>query len=107
MMPEQGNLLRRFLPSGNTDVEENNKVIFYKRGECRVFSRRKGIIGRKVKVCHPPKSVNMVLRIVEEFKAGTKDVAEFWFNFKGRIIHIRYFHIRYACKTSAFFYYVL
>ena len=36
----------------------------------------------------------MVLRIVEEFKAGTKDVAEFWINFKGRMIHIRYFAIR-------------
>ncbi|HRN42099.1 MAG TPA: PAS domain-containing protein, partial [Vicingus sp.] len=27
-------------------------------------------------------------------RAGTKDVAEFWINFKGRMIHIRYFAIR-------------
>ncbi|WP_456375958.1 PAS domain-containing protein, partial [Lutibacter sp.] len=63
-------------------------------GDDRVFSRSKGIIGREVRFCHPPKSVDMVLRIVDEFKAGTKDIAEFWFNFKGRIIHIRYFAIR-------------
>lgn len=94
MTPEQVNLLLRFLPVDITYVDENDKVIFYNRGDNRVFPRSKGIIGREVRFCHPPKSVDMVLRIVEEFKAGTKDVAEFWFNFKGRIIHIRYFAIR-------------
>ncbi|MDV7186004.1 PAS domain-containing protein [Lutibacter sp. TH_r2] len=94
MTPEQVNLLLRFLPIDITYVDENDKVIFYNRGEDRVFPRSKGIIGREVKFCHPPKSVHMVLRIVDEFKAGTKDMAEFWFNFRGRIIHIRYFAIR-------------
>ena len=94
MTPEQVNLLLRFLPIDITYVDENDKVIFYNRGDDRVFPRSKGIIGREVRFCHPPKSVDMVLRIVDEFKAGTKDVAEFWFNFKGRIIHIRYFAIR-------------
>lgn len=94
MTPDQVNLLLRFLPVDITYVDENDKVIFYNRGEDRVFPRSKGIIGREVKFCHPPKSVHMVLRIVEEFRAGTKDVAEFWINFKGRMIHIRYFAIR-------------
>jgi len=99
MTPEQVNLLLRFLPVDITYVDENDKVIFYNRGDERVFSRSKGIIGREVKFCHPPKSVDMVLRIVAEFKAGTKDVAEFWFNFKGKIIHIRYFAIRDTQKN--------
>ena len=94
MTPEQVNLLLRFLPVDITYVDENDKVVFYNRGDDRVFPRSKGIIGREVRFCHPPKSVDMVLRIVAEFKSGTKDVAEFWFNFKGRIIHIRYFAIR-------------
>lgn len=94
MTPEQVNLLLRFMPVDITYVDENDKVIFYNRGKDRVFPRSKGIIGREVRFCHPPKSVHMVLRIVEEFKAGTKDVAEFWINFKGRMIHIRYFAIR-------------
>jgi len=94
MTPEQVNLLLRFLPIDITYVDENDKVIFYNRGEERVFPRSKGIIGREVRFCHPPKSVHMVLRIVDEFRAGTKDVAEFWFNYRGRIIHIRYFAIR-------------
>ena len=75
-------------------MPKNDKVIFYNRGEDRVFPRSKGIIGREVRFCHPPKSVHMVLRIVDEFRAGTKDAAEFWINFKGRMIHIRYFAIR-------------
>ncbi|MGE5944520.1 MAG: DUF438 domain-containing protein [Flavobacteriales bacterium] len=99
MTPEQVNLLLSFLPIDITYVDENDKVIFYNRGNDRVFARSKGIIGREVRFCHPPKSVNMVLRIVEEFRLGTKDVAEFWFNFKGRIIHIRYFAIRDKNKT--------
>jgi len=94
MTPEQINLLLRFMPVDITYVDENDKVIFYNRGKDRVFPRSKGIIGREVRFCHPPKSVHMVLRIVEAFKAGTKDVAEFWINFKGRMIHIRYFAIR-------------
>lgn len=94
MTPEQVNLMLRFLPIDLTYVDENDKVIFYNRGEDRVFKRSKGIIGREVKFCHPPHSVDMVIRIVDEFKAGTKDVAEFWIPFKGRMTHIRYFAIR-------------
>jgi DUF438 domain-containing protein len=94
MTPEQVNLLLRILPIDLTYVDENDKVIFYNRGEDRVFPRSKGIIGREVKFCHPPKSVHMVLRIIDEFRAGTKDSAEFWINFKDRLIHIRYFAIR-------------
>lgn len=94
MTPEQVNMLLRFMPVDLTYVDENDRVIFYNRGEDRVFPRSKGVIGREVKFCHPPKSVHMVLRIVEEFRAGTKDVAEFWINYKGRMIHIRYFAIR-------------
>ncbi|WP_457598433.1 PAS domain-containing protein, partial [Hydrogenimonas sp.] len=52
------------------------------------------IIGREVRFCHPPKSVDQVLTILDAFKKGTKDVAEFWIEFKGRFIHIRYFAVR-------------
>ena len=94
MTPEQVNLLLRFLPVDITYVDENDKVIFYNRGDNRVFPRSKGIIGREVRFCHPPKSVDMVLRIVNEFRNGTKNEAEFWTTFKDRLIHIRYFAIR-------------
>ncbi|WP_440876449.1 DUF438 domain-containing protein [Thalassotalea sp. PLHSN55] len=94
MSTEQLNLMLKFMPVDLTYVDENDHVIFYNRGENRVFPRSAGIIGREVKFCHPPKSVNVVLDIVEAFKAGTQDNAEFWIDFKDRKIHIRYFAIR-------------
>lgn len=92
--PEQVNLMLKFMPVDLTYVDENDRVVFYNRGEDRVFPRSAGIIGREVRFCHPPKSVGTVLRILEEFKKGRKNEAAFWIRFKGRIIHIRYFAIR-------------
>lgn len=91
---EQVNFIFKFLPIDITYVDENDKVVFYNRGDERVFPRSAGIIGREVKFCHPPKSVDQVLKILEEFKAGRQDTAEFWIQFKGKFIHIRYFAIR-------------
>lgn len=94
MTLEQVNLMLKFMPVDLTYVDENDRVIFYNRGDDRVFPRSAGVIGREVRFCHPPKSVGTVLRILEQFKLGTKDEAEFWIQFKGRVIHIRYFAIR-------------
>jgi len=94
MTVEQVNLLLKTMPLDLTYVDENDKVIFYNRGEERVFPRSAGIIGREVKFCHPPKSVGTVLKILEEFRKGTKSEASFWINFKGRLIYIRYFAVR-------------
>ncbi len=99
MTLEQINLLLKFMPVDLTYVDENDRVIFYNRGEERVFPRSAGIIGREVRFCHPPKSVGTVLRILEEFRSGNKSEAEFWIRFKGRVIHIRYFAIRDALKN--------
>lgn len=44
--------------------------------------------------CHPPKSVHIVEEIVERFKSGDQDVAEFWIELENRFIHIRYFAVR-------------
>lgn len=96
LLEEQLNLMLQFMPVDLTYVDENDVVLFYNRGENRVFPRSAGIIGREVKFCHPPKSVDQVLMILREFKAGRKDDAEFWINFKGKFIHIQYFAIRDA-----------
>ena len=34
------------------------------------------------------------MKILEEFKKGTKDDAEFWIDYRGKKIHIRYFAVR-------------
>ncbi len=94
LTPEQVNFIFKFLPVDITYVDENDRVVFYNRGDERVFPRSAGIIGREVRFCHPPKSVDQVLKILEEFKAGRQDTADFWITFKGKFVHIRYFAIR-------------
>jgi uncharacterized protein len=94
LTPEQVYFIFKFLPVDITYVDENDRVVFYNRGDERVFPRSAGIIGREVKFCHPPKSVDQVLKILEEFKAGRQDVADFWITFKGKFVHIRYFAVR-------------
>jgi len=37
--------------------------------------------------------------ILDAFKAGTQDLAEFWINFKGQFIHIQYFAVRDPDRT--------
>ncbi len=91
---EQINLMLKTLPIDITYVDENDKVIFYNRGEERVFPRSAGIIGREVQFCHPPKSVGTVLEILKKFKSGEQNESSFWLNYKNRLIHIRYFAIR-------------
>jgi len=82
------------LPVDLTFVDADDRVAFFSEGPDRIFSRSRAIIGRKVQHCHPPRSVEVVDRILEDFRAGRQNVAEFWINFQGRFVHIRYFAVR-------------
>jgi len=91
---EQVNLILTNLPLDLSFVDESDTVRYYSEGRERIFPRAPGVIGRKVQNCHPPDSVHVVNQILESFRAGTKDVAEFWIGLQGRFVHIRYFAIR-------------
>lgn len=84
------------LPVDITFVDRNDEVKFFNKAEKRIFVRTKSIIGRKVQLCHPQKSVHIVNRILEAFKRGEKEVAEFWINVGDRLVYIRYFPVRDA-----------
>jgi len=75
-------------------VDENDTVRFYSNQPHKIFARTPDAIGRKVQNCHPPKSVHLVTQILNEFRAGTRNVAEFWIPFGEMFVHIRYFAIR-------------
>ena len=75
-------------------VDENDEVRYFNKNGDRIFPRPRSIVGKKVQQCHPQKSVHKVLQILEAFKNGKRDVAEFWINLKGRQIYIRYFPVR-------------
>lgn len=82
------------MPVDVTFVDENNKVRYYSDPRDRIFPRSPAIIGRSVEKCHPPQSVHVVNKIVETFRAGSKDSATFWIDLKGRKILIQYFALR-------------
>jgi len=82
------------LPVDITFVDNNDSVKYFNKAEKRVFVRTKSVIGRQVQLCHPQKSIHIVNKIVESFKNGKKDVAEFWIQMNNRLMHIRYFAVR-------------
>ncbi len=82
------------LPIDITFVGKDDTVKYFNKAEKRLFVRTKAIIGRKVQLCHPQKSIHIVNKIVEAFKTGKKNVAEFWINMNERLIYIRYFAVR-------------
>lgn len=47
-----------------------------------------------MRYCHPPKSVHVVLEIVESFRAGAQDTANFWIDMHGTFITISYYAVR-------------
>ena len=94
--PEQIRGLLAALPLDLTFVDAEDRVRYFSEGPDRVFARSKAILGRKVQHCHPPKSVNVVEQILEDFKSGRQSVAEFWIPFQNRFVHIRYFAVRDA-----------
>lgn len=91
---EQLDSILTTLPIDLSFVDENDNVRYYTEGKERIFPRSPGIIGRNVEKCHPPKSVHIVRRILEEFKTGQKESAEFWIQMGGKFIHIRYLPVR-------------
>ena len=82
------------LPVDISFVDANDAVKYFNKAEKRIFVRTKAVLGRKVQMCHPEKSIHIVNRIVESFKAGKKSSAEFWITLNGRLVHIRYFAVR-------------
>ncbi len=81
------------LPVDITFVDKDDTVRYFSQSKERIFVRTRAIIGRKVQQCHPEKSIHIVNQILEDFKNGNREFAEFWINFEGRIIHIRYFPV--------------
>ncbi|UCG97763.1 MAG: DUF438 domain-containing protein [Burkholderiales bacterium] len=75
------------------DHEDRVRYFSHEHGE-KIFGRTRGAIGTAVHNCHPPKSLHLVNQILADFKAGRREVAEFWIDMSGRMIHIRYWPVR-------------
>ena len=88
------------LPLEFSVLNKDDEVCAWNKHETRIFKRPEAAIGRNVRQCHPPKSVDKVEKIISEMKEGKRDIAEFWINLpigeagSIRKILIRYFALR-------------
>ncbi|MGK9476924.1 DUF438 domain-containing protein [Melioribacter sp. OK-6-Me] len=82
------------IPLDLTFVDKDDKVKFFSHGGNRIFQRPKAVLGRQVQYCHPPSSVHIVNKILDDFKSGKQNSAKFWINFHGQYVHIAYYAVR-------------
>ena len=91
---EQIDAIMETLPFELTFVDAEDTVAYFNRlDKEKIFVRTRSVIGRKVLKCHPEKSVDQVARIVDGFKDGSMEMAEFWIDFKGDKVHICYYPV--------------
>ncbi|MGI6085005.1 MAG: DUF438 domain-containing protein [Acetivibrionales bacterium] len=96
MSPEEINAILNTVPFDMTFVDKDGAVKYFTMGKERIFPRPKTVIGRQVSNCHPPASVHVVEKIVEDFKSGKKDHEDFWIRMGPRYVLIRYYAVRNA-----------
>ncbi|OLS02642.1 DUF438 domain-containing protein [Tissierella creatinophila] len=94
LTPEEIRSIFEVIPGEVSFVDKNDKVKFFSKGEQRIFTRTKAVIGREVSNCHPPSSVDMVDKIVDDFKSGKKDSEDFWIQMGEKFVLIRFFAVR-------------
>jgi DUF438 domain-containing protein len=82
------------VPFDMTFVDKEDKVKYFTQGKERIFARSRSIINRDVRLCHPPGSVHIIEKILDDFKTGRASHAPFWIQMQGKFIHIEYFALR-------------
>ncbi len=83
------------LPVELSFVDANDTVRYFSHENLpKIFPRTRGAIGMQVQDCHPQKSVHLVNEILADFKAGKREVAEFWIDAGDKKVHIRYWPVR-------------
>jgi len=92
MLPEEINALFKNMPFEITFIDSEDRVRFFSGH--RIFRRTTSVIGRPVQLCHPPKSVHIVEKILRAFKDGSRSKADFWIKMGDRFIYILYIPVR-------------
>ncbi len=82
------------LPIDISFVDANDEVRYFSQTEDPIFVRTVAAIGTNVRNCHPPKSLHMVEQILKDFRAGTRETADFWISFGDKFVYIRYYPVR-------------
>lgn len=90
---EQLIALLNTIPMEITFVDAADINRFFNEGP-KVFKRPGMALDREVFSCHPPKIEPLVRKILEDFRAGRRDVVPVWSEKNGRAILTRYMAVR-------------
>lgn len=82
------------LPIDMTFIDKDDTVKYFNQAPDRIFIRGKSVIGRQVQNCHPPKSVDTVETMLNDFKSGASDSEDFWIQLGDKFIYIVYYAVR-------------
>ena len=84
------------LPVEINVVDAEDTICYVNQSRQRIFPRTKSVIGQKVQLCHPTEVRPLVDCMLQDFRNGRRDVAEFWKETRGLFLHTRYFALRDA-----------
>ncbi len=87
------------LPVDITFIGSDDTVRYFSQAKERIFPRTVSVLGRKVSNCHPPASVKIVEKLIDDLRAGRKDHELFWLQVQGNMVLISYFAVRDAAGT--------
>ncbi len=62
------------VPFDMTFVDKNDKVKYFTQGQHRIFTRNRSIINRDVRLCHPPGSVHIIEKILDDFLSNPEEL---------------------------------
>ncbi len=87
------------LPVDITFIGSDDTVRYFSQAKERIFPRTVLVLGRKVSNCHPPASVKIVEKLIDDLRAGRKDHELFWLQVQGNMVLISYFAVRDTTGT--------
>lgn len=81
------------LPVDVTFIDENNIIRFFTNKQ-QLVGRPLSCLGREVFLCHPPRLIPMIENMIEQFRAGEKDVVTIWKPHSTTPVRFQYMAVR-------------
>ena len=91
---KEANLILNHLPFEITFIDKNDLFKYFNISiaiENKLFPRVPSAIGRHVKMCHPPRSLDMVMTLIDDLKHKRRTSESMWFHRSdGRFAYVTY-----------------
>ena len=91
---KEANLILNHLPFEITVIDKNDLFKYFNTSiaiENKLFPRVPSAIGRHVKMCHPPRSLDMVMALIDDLKHKRRASESMWFHRSdGRFAYVTY-----------------